>query len=193
MREYLAVFLLAMLANLVLAVRHPFHISDIALAYHEDRQQALTTINLSLFYRYPTLNPTPLAFSPTTILQYLRILVQDSRDTESTKDKHTLKCAGYGGAYPEGIWDGIQHLRRTHGQPRNGAGPGNCGRVACRRGGAILWCNGDLKPRSLPSFNNIADGAQTILDGCNRGYRRGFGGVLAHPDLWKVVVRYEKC
>ncbi|KAL4867895.1 hypothetical protein BDV12DRAFT_197756 [Aspergillus spectabilis] len=112
---------------------------------------------------------------------------------ETANAKHTLKCAGYGGAYPEDIWDGIQHLRQVHGKPRNGPGPGNCGRVACKRGGAVFWCNNDNKPRTLPSFNNIADGAQVVLDGCNNGYRQGFGGVLDHPDLWKVVVRYEKC
>jgi hypothetical protein len=40
-----------------------------------------------------------------------------------------------------GIEDGITHLRKVSGQPRNGPGPGNCGRVSCSWGNAIWWCN----------------------------------------------------
>ncbi len=48
----------------------------------------------------------------------------------------------------------------------------------------------DTKTRSLPSYNNIADGAQTIMDGCYKEGEtmRGFGGSLNHPDKWRVIV-----
>jgi hypothetical protein len=43
------------------------------------------------------------------------------------------------------IWwainDGADYLRNLPGQPTNGPGPGNCGRVSCSYNSAIWWCN----------------------------------------------------
>lgn len=39
------------------------------------------------------------------------------------------------------IKSGISHLRGVSGQPTNGPGPGNCGRVSCSYDSAIWWCN----------------------------------------------------
>lgn len=36
---------------------------------------------------------------------------------------------------------GIDYLRGVGDQPRNGGGPGACGRVSCSYGTAIWWCN----------------------------------------------------
>ncbi|PIG84669.1 hypothetical protein AARAC_001976 [Aspergillus arachidicola] len=67
---------------------------------------------------------------------------------------------------------GIKPLRGVSGHPSNGPGPGNCGRLSCSWGAAIWWCN-DMRlntfTKVLPSFNNIADGAQVILNNCQRG------------------------
>lgn len=47
----------------------------------------------------------------------------------------------YGNVYRIGIEKGIEYLRNLNGRPRNGPGPGNCGRVSCSYGNAIHWCN----------------------------------------------------
>jgi hypothetical protein len=39
------------------------------------------------------------------------------------------------------ILDGVRYLRQVQGRPRNGPGPGNCGRVSCSYKSAIWWCN----------------------------------------------------
>jgi hypothetical protein len=50
---------------------------------------------------------------------------------------------GYGdeGADVGAIRNGIRYLRGLNGNPTNGAGPGNCGRVSCSYDSAIWWCN----------------------------------------------------
>jgi hypothetical protein len=39
------------------------------------------------------------------------------------------------------IRHGISYLNGVRGQPRNGPGPSNCGRVSCSYDSAIWWCN----------------------------------------------------
>lgn len=39
------------------------------------------------------------------------------------------------------ISDGVIYLRGVKGKPKNGPGPGNCGRVSCSYNSAIYWCN----------------------------------------------------
>lgn len=54
--------------------------------------------------------------------------------------------------YVSRIKNGISHLRGTSGRPKNGPGPGNCGRVSCAGRSAIWWCN-DVRPLPLePCF-----------------------------------------
>ncbi|OJJ02596.1 hypothetical protein ASPVEDRAFT_888642 [Aspergillus versicolor CBS 583.65] len=112
-------------------------------------------------------------------------------ETHILSKRHTLNCISHDeadDASVDHIRGGISHLRSTKGKPTLAAG--KCERVSCEWGDAILWCNDAPKTRSLPSYNNIADGAQTIMDGCyKRGESlRGFGGSLNHPDKWRVIV-----
>lgn len=39
------------------------------------------------------------------------------------------------------IEEGIDYLKGLSGHPRNGGGPGACGRVSCSYNAAIYWCN----------------------------------------------------
>ncbi|OJJ59691.1 hypothetical protein ASPSYDRAFT_67795 [Aspergillus sydowii CBS 593.65] len=111
--------------------------------------------------------------------------------THILSKRHTLSCVTHDNADDATIYHirgGISHLRGVKGKPTLTAG--KCERVSCEWGDAIIWCNDDTKTRSLPSYNNIADGAQTIMDGCYKEGEtmRGFGGSLNHPDKWRVIV-----
>lgn len=53
----------------------------------------------------------------------------------------TVKCGNKARAYFDHIARGIKYLRSVQGKPRNGAGPGNCGRVSCSNQSGIYWCN----------------------------------------------------
>ncbi|KAL3443774.1 hypothetical protein BJX65DRAFT_284770 [Aspergillus insuetus] len=123
--------------------------------------------------------------------------VSDSKDTE-LGDFHvmeyTLHCTFHLAVPGNYIKEGIKYLRKVKGHPRLGAGPNKCDRVSCSYNAAIYWCNDDNKPRSLPSFNNIADGAQVIFRECGHDdVRERFAGALHHPDLWRAVVQKDKC
>ncbi|KAL3488226.1 hypothetical protein BJX62DRAFT_212342 [Aspergillus germanicus] len=48
------------------------------------------------------------------------------------------------------------------------------------------------RTKVLPSYNNIADGAQVILDNCKRT-QRGVRGKLGHDDLWTVIIDRDTC
>ncbi|KAK2001460.1 hypothetical protein LX36DRAFT_628693 [Colletotrichum falcatum] len=93
------------------------------------------------------------------------------------------------------VQEGIEDLSKVQGQPRNGAGPGNCGRVSCRKNTGIWWCNDAQSSRELASFGDIADGAQRVLKKCQDkpGADRGDGmtvsGQAFHKDNWNVIVR----
>ncbi|KAL2843722.1 hypothetical protein BJY01DRAFT_248498 [Aspergillus pseudoustus] len=69
---------------------------------------------------------------------------------------------------------------------------GKCASVVCEGGTSISWCNDNPHEFPLPSYDNIADGAQTILDGCGSMY--GIRGTLDHSDHWRVIVGWDqKC
>ncbi|KAL4863795.1 hypothetical protein BDV12DRAFT_201728 [Aspergillus spectabilis] len=68
---------------------------------------------------------------------------------------------------------------------------GKCQRVRCMQNSAITWCNFDRKSKTLLSFDNIADGAQVIINNCAKD--GGVGGVHWHNDLWAVFVKKEVC
>lgn len=38
-------------------------------------------------------------------------------------------------------WEGINYLLQVPGQPKEGPGPGSCGRVSCADDAGIWWCN----------------------------------------------------
>lgn len=52
-----------------------------------------------------------------------------------------LNCGGYDAANTSQIQEGVNYLNGIAGQPRNGPGPNNCGRVSCSYNSAIWWCN----------------------------------------------------
>ncbi|OAQ72120.1 hypothetical protein VFPPC_00169 [Pochonia chlamydosporia 170] len=93
------------------------------------------------------------------------------------------------------ISDGVIYLRGVKGKPKNGPGPGNCGRVSCSYNSAIYWCNDNRSPKELNSFHDIADGADSVLLKCSYGslLQRRTGGQAFHPDKWNVIVRGDNC
>ncbi|CBF78490.1 hypothetical protein AN7384.2 [Aspergillus nidulans FGSC A4] len=70
-------------------------------------------------------------------------------------------AVSYEGALKEAL-----RLYGVKGTPQNGPGPGNCGRVGCSYGTAIIWCNDDTETKTLSSFDEIADGAFAIMQKC---------------------------
>ncbi|KAF6790352.1 hypothetical protein CMUS01_16276 [Colletotrichum musicola] len=121
--------------------------------------------------------------------------------------------------YLSRIKKGIAHLRGTSGRPKNGPGPGNCGRVSCAGRSAIWWCNDvslppfhlpvfldvlwmlitgtapsqDRSTKELGAFGSIADGAQYIADRCQleSGLKAKVAGQVFHKTNWNVIVRYD--
>ncbi|KAJ4205006.1 hypothetical protein NW759_014672 [Fusarium solani] len=99
------------------------------------------------------------------------------------------------------ISQGIYYLRSVKGKPRNGPGPGNCGRVSCSFNSAIWWCNDNAKPKTLNSFGSIADGAAFIVKKCYipdrgppvPGKWNMISGQAFHHTNWNVIVRKDKC
>ncbi|KAL4880352.1 hypothetical protein BJY04DRAFT_191654 [Aspergillus karnatakaensis] len=66
-----------------------------------------------------------------------------------------------------------------------------CQRAECLGNSAIIWCNFDTKHKTLPSWNNVADGAQTIVDHCKEAGK--VSGIHWHDDLWAVIVQEQEC
>ncbi|KAL3456839.1 hypothetical protein BJX64DRAFT_293689 [Aspergillus heterothallicus] len=119
---------------------------------------------------------------------------EDTNVDDSRAMAYTLHCTPNLAVPGNYIKEGIKYLRKVRGKPKLGAGPNKCKRVSCSYNSAIFWCNDDNKPRSLPSFNNIADGAQVILSKCGHdSSKERFAGALHHPDLWRAVVQKDKC
>ena len=50
-------------------------------------------------------------------------------------------CNNFPAASSGVVAEAIRHLRGVSGKPKNGLGPGNCGRVSCDYKAAIWWCN----------------------------------------------------
>ncbi|KAK4452760.1 hypothetical protein QBC34DRAFT_455797 [Podospora aff. communis PSN243] len=61
---------------------------------------------------------------------------------------------------------GVNYLRGVSGTPHHGAGPNTCGRVSCSYNAAIYWCNNNHTPKTLSSYDAIANSAQHILNSC---------------------------
>ncbi|KAK1961193.1 hypothetical protein LY78DRAFT_673459 [Colletotrichum sublineola] len=91
--------------------------------------------------------------------------------------------------------ESIEDLNKVQGRPQNGAGPGNCGRVSCRKNTGIWWCNDAQSSRELASFADIAVGAQRVLKKCqdkasaDQGDGMTVSGQAFHKDNWNVIVR----
>jgi hypothetical protein len=50
-------------------------------------------------------------------------------------------CWTFGECNRSPVLGGSEYLKGLSGEPSNGPGPGNCGRVSCSYGSAIYWCN----------------------------------------------------
>ncbi|KAK4217498.1 hypothetical protein QBC37DRAFT_384442 [Rhypophila decipiens] len=100
---------------------------------------------------------------------------------------------GWDVAGPKWIHDGAKYLQGVGGQPTNGPGPGNCGRVSCEYHSAIWWCNDNNKPITLPSFSTIGYCATNACDLCpdswspDRCLGQGFD-----TDGWNCIVRRDE-
>ncbi|EWZ00977.1 hypothetical protein FOYG_00683 [Fusarium oxysporum NRRL 32931] len=132
-------------------------------------------------------------------------------DTEKRdSDKHLFGRTNFNGAkytcrsrwpecHPAPIVRGVEYIRYVQGKPKNGPGPGNCGRVSCSNNAAIWWCNDNASSKTLNGFGSIAGGAEYINNKCTRwgwqngGYRSFVSGQVFHSTKWNVIVRKDKC
>ncbi|KAL4773045.1 hypothetical protein BDW60DRAFT_32823 [Aspergillus nidulans var. acristatus] len=103
-----------------------------------------------------------------------------------------VTCNNYDQAITRRIREGITYLRGVSGRPTHGPGPGNCGRVSCSYNSATWWCNENTSPNTLPGFNNIADGAQVVLNH-SAPTDIYISGEEDHADKWRAVVRRSPC
>lgn len=91
------------------------------------------------------------------------------------KKRGVVRCGYFPSAQPSTVKDGISYLRGVQGKPKNGPGPGSCGRVGCSYGTGIWWCNDNASPKTIDSCSAIATSAQRIVDQCvstSRVHRR---------------------
>ncbi|KAL4805164.1 hypothetical protein BDV18DRAFT_161561 [Aspergillus unguis] len=109
-------------------------------------------------------------------------------DKKKPKDLHCFKVWADGKTSP--TQEGIYYLRKFKLPP--GLKGNSCKTVSCAYTTAIRWCNDRPTLRVLPSFNNIADGAQVIYNYCQRNYD-SVGGWLGHSDDWRVFVDKGDC
>ncbi|PIG87409.1 hypothetical protein AARAC_007459 [Aspergillus arachidicola] len=118
--------------------------------------------------------------------------VEEEATSSHLTKRGDVKCGGYPKARRVHIEQGIKYLRGVPGKPQRGPGPGSCGQVSCSWSSAIWWCNDNTFTKVLPSFNNIADGAQLIKNTCLHGGQM-FSGQDSHNDKWSTIVRWHKC
>ncbi|KAJ0413253.1 hypothetical protein BJY00DRAFT_306442 [Aspergillus carlsbadensis] len=84
----------------------------------------------------------------------------------------------------------LRKERTKEGKPRP---RGNrCQTAVCAYGIKIKWCNDNPHEKTRPSWNNVAEGAQVILDMCKKK-KNGVQGELDHNDHWRVLVIGEGC
>ncbi|KAL0929824.1 uncharacterized protein CTRU02_215254 [Colletotrichum truncatum] len=107
-----------------------------------------------------------------------------------------------GGKWPRtGVGDaskGIDYLYTVPEKSRNGAGPGNCGKVSCSgsegQGASIYWCNDDTQPKELASFGSIADGALFLYRSCKTsGLFPMVSGQVFHKTNCNVIIANSYC
>ncbi|KAL4812129.1 hypothetical protein BDW67DRAFT_178980 [Aspergillus spinulosporus] len=108
-----------------------------------------------------------------------------------SEERPLINCNGDNGyAKTDKIDDGISYLRKFKLPP--GLEGNTCKMVSCSHNSAISWCNDLPTLRVLPSFDNIADGAQVISNWCQENWE-DVGGVLDHEDHWRVLVNKGNC
>ncbi|KAK6852853.1 hypothetical protein PG995_011404 [Apiospora arundinis] len=106
--------------------------------------------------------------------------------------KRSVNCGTWPLADKGRIQQGINYLRGVGGAPRNGPGPGNCGRVSCSYNAAIWWCNDDRSPKTLDNWNWIADSAQYILSVCAPSVNQVSGQNFERGN-WNTIVKRDGC
>ncbi|KAK0388903.1 hypothetical protein NLU13_2480 [Sarocladium strictum] len=84
-------------------------------------------------------------------------------------------------------------------KPTNGAGPENCGQVACNWGSSIEWCNNTPQPKTLDNFTVIADAWKLMNSKLVTGTPEdcvilqigalSVSGEVFHPDGFSVRVK----
>ncbi|CEL10458.1 hypothetical protein ASPCAL13577 [Aspergillus calidoustus] len=114
-------------------------------------------------------------------------------ELESRAVKHNVDCTNGSWTKTSLIRDGVEELRlKAASNMRPYLGSKKCATVACERGAAIMWCNDNDYERLLPSWHNVADGAQVILNECSM-HSGDVRGTLDHNDHWRVLVGLGKC
>ncbi|OAQ89384.1 hypothetical protein VFPFJ_05793 [Purpureocillium lilacinum] len=101
-------------------------------------------------------------------------------------DVHCGRWKDAGIDWHDTLWHAEVHLWGWPGKPKNGAGPGNCGRVSCENNIGVWWCNDEPHPKELGSFDWIADGICIVLkhELC---YRVGSAQIF-NKDNWNVII-----
>ncbi|KAL3469206.1 hypothetical protein BJX99DRAFT_265427 [Aspergillus californicus] len=108
--------------------------------------------------------------------------------------QHDIKCGGFRPAPRAGMESAIQALRKKarDGTWRPGLNTDACELVSCKYDTKITWCNDGQGRKTLPSWDNIADGIAVISDICSDGHGQA-SGELDHNDHWRVIVEHRKC
>ncbi|GMF68816.1 unnamed protein product [Aspergillus oryzae] len=81
-----------------------------------------------------------LAINPNYEQEFAALNADKKRELTFEK-RDTVTCYQYPQANHKYVESGIKYLRSVPGQPTNGPGPNNCGRVSCSYNAAIWWCN----------------------------------------------------
>ncbi|KAK3396843.1 hypothetical protein B0T20DRAFT_440153 [Sordaria brevicollis] len=88
-------------------------------------------------------------------------------------------------ANTESILDGVLYLQKTPGQPFAKEHP-ICGQVSCSYNSAIWWCNEDTTQSVTVhgGYKVLAEGAQAIVNQCDKGEGRVMGKAATHWGQW---------
>ncbi|KAI0157469.1 hypothetical protein GGR57DRAFT_501085 [Xylariaceae sp. FL1272] len=118
-------------------------------------------------------------------------LIQDRSLTRTE-----CKVGLLGAAASEKIQSGIKYLGKLKTKCRNGAGPGNCGRISCSWNSAIYWCNDKSVDSENYDCSSFAPYAQAIFDECS--YRVGLDLDLVWGQAWdtdnfRVIIGLDHC
>ncbi|KAI0157474.1 hypothetical protein GGR57DRAFT_511048 [Xylariaceae sp. FL1272] len=104
---------------------------------------------------------------------------------------------GRGGpADDQRILQGISYLSKLKTTCKNGAGPGNCGRISCSWNSAIYWCNDKTTDSEVYDCSMFASYAQHVYDSCE--YKLGKNnrlvwGQTLDTDAFRVLVGGDSC
>ncbi|OAQ60323.1 hypothetical protein VFPPC_10740 [Pochonia chlamydosporia 170] len=115
-----------------------------------------------------------------------------SPDARDIHQKRNVHCGNWPLADKGRIQEGIHYLRGVPGAPRNGPGPGNCGRVSCSHNSAIWWCNDNTTPKTLDNWHWIANSAQHIINTCGPSVG-SVSGQNFEDGNWNTIVRGDSC